>query len=324
MIQNIRSIIDIKGKCQSVVKWRLTDACNYKCSYCLRYAWSNKTQDTSLVKQDNELAIKLIPEVARIVNEMPGKVKLDLIGGEVSLLDLDLIVDGIFKVTGSKLFRLNITTNMFRPAEYYTNLCNIACSYGAELGITCSWHSERCSFDEFFEKFMQIKSPTNQKGIRAECVSRVDNQEDVKRFIEKCEANNITYFIERDLNATPEEKQKLLIGSSKKKSDRYKIITDTGNELLFKTRNEVISGELVDFESYAKSTGYFCSRDYDYVYLEKDIHMGRIGNEDCKQIESIYDFHPLTEPKICTKIGCTLCGHMSIGICKDDLTVKEN
>ena len=324
MIPSIRSIIDLKGKCQSVIKWRLTDACNYKCSYCLRYAWSNKTQDTSLVQQDNSLAISLIPEVARIINEMPGKVKLDLIGGEVSLLDLETILNGIFAITSDKLFRLNITTNMFRPAEYYTNLCNIVYKNGAELGITCSWHSERCTFEDFFEKFEQIKSPTNQKGIRCECVSRVDNQEDVKRFIDYCESKGISYFVERDLNATPEEKKTLIIGSSSKKKDRYKIITDAGEEKLFKTRNEVISGELVDYQSYATSTDYYCTRDYDYVYLEKDIHMGRIGGADCKNIESIYNFHPLKGPKLCHKPGCTLCGHMSIGLIKEDLEVKEN
>ena len=130
MIPSIRSIIDLKGKCQSVIKWRLTDACNYKCSYCLRYSWSNKTQDTSLVQQDNELAIRLIPEIARIINEMPGKVKLDLIGGEVSLLDLETILNGIFAITSDKLFRLNITTNMFKPAEYYTNLCDLVYKNG--------------------------------------------------------------------------------------------------------------------------------------------------------------------------------------------------
>lgn len=35
---------------------------------------------------------------------MPGKVKLDLIGGEVSLLDLETILNGIFDITNDKLF----------------------------------------------------------------------------------------------------------------------------------------------------------------------------------------------------------------------------
>ena len=322
MINDIRGIIDIKGLCDSVIKWRLTDACNYKCSYCLRYSWSNKTQDTSLVQQDNELAIKLIPEIARIINEMPGKVKLDLIGGEVSLLDLETILTGIFAITGNKLYRLNITTNMFKSAEYYTNLCNLVNDNGAELGITCSWHSESCTFENFFEKFEQIKSPTNQKGIRCECVSRIDNQDDIKRFIDYCESKGISYFVERDLNALSEDKKNLLVGSSSKKKDRYKVITDEGKELLFKTRNEVISGEFTNYGFFVDAKNYYCTRDYDYTYIEKDIHMGRIGNSDCKKVESIYDFHPLKEPEICEKPGCTLCGHMSVGNIKEDLIIK--
>lgn len=261
--------------------------------------------------------------MARIINEMPGKVKLDLIGGEVSLLDLETILKGIFASTSDKLFRLNITTNMFKPAEYYTNLCNLVNDNGAELGITCSWHSERCTFEEFFEKFEQIKSPTNQKGIRAEMVSRVDNQSDVGRFIDYCESKGISYFVERDLNADPVEKKSLLIGSSSKKKDRYKIITDEGKELLFKTRNEIISGEFTNYSFFVEARNYYCTRDYDYTYIEKDIHMGRIGNSDCKKVESIYDFHPLKEPEICEKPGCTLCGHMSVGKIKEDLIIKE-
>ena len=50
--------------------------------------------------------------------------------------------------------------------------------------------------------------------------------------------------------------------------------------------------------------------------------MGRIGGSNCKNIESIYDFTPLKEPKICEKLGCSLCGHMSVGLKKEDLIVK--
>ena len=165
MIPNIRSIVDLKGMCHSVIKWRLTDACNYKCSYCLRYSWSNKTQDLKNIKADNELAIKLIPEIARIINEMPGKVKLDLIGGEVSLLDLETILKGIFAITNDKLFRLNITTNMFKPAEYYTNLCNLVYENGAELGITCSWHSERCTFENSLKNLNKLNRQQIKKVL---------------------------------------------------------------------------------------------------------------------------------------------------------------
>ena len=54
------------------------------------------------------------------------------------------------------------------------------------------------------------------------------------------------------------------------------------------------------------------------------VKLDLIGGADCKNIESIYDFHPLKEPKLCHKPGCTLCGHMSIGLIKEDLEVKEN
>ena len=322
-IKNIKAIIDLKGKCQSVIKWRLTDVCNYRCSYCIRHSWSKKPQDLKYLQEDIKLINETAPEVARIINEMPGKVKLDLIGGEVSLLDLTSILTTLFKICGNKLFRINITTNMSNSAEYYTNLCNLVASYGAELGVTCSFHSEFTTLDKFISKIKQIKHPTAQKEIRAELVSHLYNQELVRQFIDICEKEGITYFVERDLSADPEIKSQLLIGSSKKKLDRYKVISDTNEEKLYKTRNEVISGNLSDYGHYLELNGLYCTRDYDYVYIEKDEHIGRIGDSDCKQRENIFYFHPLTEPKLCIKPGCTLCGHMSVSKVKELLMLDK-
>jgi len=318
-LNRIKTIIDLKGTCQSVVKWRLTDACNYRCSYCLRSCTSQQSQDISLAQQDYKIALESAPDIARIINEMPGKVKLDLIGGEVSLFDLHTILDIIFKITGNKLFRVNITTNMSGSVEYYNDLCNLVYSYGSQLGITCSFHSEFISLENFMSKFKNIKSPTHQQGIRAELVSTKDNQELVNKFIEICEAEGFNYFVERDLTAAPEEKETLRVASSKKKTNRYKVITHIGDEMLFATRNEVISGELADYKGYLNFLGYYCSRDYDFVYIEKNYQIGRQGEGNCKNRQLVSNYHPLKEPKICQHHGCTLCGHISVSRDKEDL-----
>lgn len=322
-MDKIKAVIDIKGLCTSSIKWRLTDCCNYRCSYCIRHAWTNKPQDLSKRNEDNDLMLKTAPEIGRIINEMPGKVKLDLIGGEISLLDLPKLFEILFSICGNKLFRINITTNMSASAEYYTNLCTIVYEHGAELGITCSFHNEFISLQDFINKFSQIKSPTNQKGIRAELVSHLFNQELVREFIDICEERGFTYFVERDLNADPEVKKQLLIGTNKKKDNRYKIITEDNEEIYLKTRNMLISGEATNFTHYLNVKDYYCTRDYDYVYIEKDKHFGRIGDSDCKQIEDVFYFHPLSEPKPCVKGGCTLCGHMSVSLDKDLIKINE-
>ena len=112
-LNRIKTIIDLKGTCQSVVKWRLTDACNYRCSYCLRSCTSQQNQDISLAKHDYKIALESAPDIARIINEMPGKVKLDLIGGEVSLFDLQFAF----------LFKFYFLSFLFNEFFHYFTIC---------------------------------------------------------------------------------------------------------------------------------------------------------------------------------------------------------
>ena len=325
-IDNIKAIISLNGMCPSTIKWRLTDDCNYDCSYCIRKTFkSREHQSIEQYKIDEENCIKICPEVARIIKELPGYVKLDLIGGECSLLDLHTILDILFKECGDKLKRINLTTNMSMSVDYYNDLTQLCYSYGSEIGITCSWHSEYISLDKFIEKFSKIKSPTNQKGIRIEAVSRLDNQDDIKKLIEVCEQNNYTYFIERDLFASKEDKDKLICQASKKKKDRYKVITYDNETHMYKTRNEFITeSDCGRGDSRYQPNGYYCSRDYDYVYIDFTKHMGRtIKPINCNEREPIENFHPLKEPLICNCSICTLCGQISLS--KDiDLLKKGN
>ena len=76
---NIKSIISLNGMCQSSIKWRLTDLCNYRCTYCVRKKMNQPVIKDSVSKNWQKI-VNVIPEVARIIKELPGNVKLDLIG----------------------------------------------------------------------------------------------------------------------------------------------------------------------------------------------------------------------------------------------------
>ena len=325
--EDIKAIISLNGMCPSAIKWRLTDDCNYDCSYCIRKTMKIRShQTTEQYKIDQNNCIKICPEVARIIKELPGYVKLDLIGGECSLLDLHTILDILFKECGDKLKRINLTTNMSRSADYYNDLTQLCYKYGSEIGVTCSWHSEYISLEDFIEKFSKIKSPTNQKGIRIEAVSRLDNQDDIKKLIAICEENNYTYFIERNFFADKGDNDKLICQASKQKKDRYKVITNDGEEHFYKTRNEFITSNVCENNiSVYVAGGYYCSRDYDYVYIDFTQHQGRQTNPDkCNIKQPIENFHPLKEPTLCSKGArgaCTLCGQISIS--KDKELLKK-
>ena len=316
--EEVNAIISLNGMCPSTIKWRLTDDCNYDCSYCIRKSMKWRPhQELEHYKQDEQNCLDICLEVARIIKELPGWVKLDLIGGEPSLLDLHKILEILFKECGEKLKRINLTTNMSRSADYYNDLTQLCYSYGSEIGITCSWHSEFVSLKDFIEKFSKIKSPTNQKGIRIECVSRLDNQDGIRELIDICEQNNYTYFIERNFYVCNAFKDDLICKASKEKKPRYKIITKDNEELLFKTRNEFITSKDCETKTPSFDCGeYYCSRDYDYVYIDFTQHMGRtIEPEKCNVRQPIENFHPLKEPRMCSKGldgKCTLCGQISL------------
>ena len=57
-----------------VLKWRLTEWCNYNCSYCLRpekqLATKNCVKDTTIKKRDREYDEKIILETAPYVNRI--------------------------------------------------------------------------------------------------------------------------------------------------------------------------------------------------------------------------------------------------------------
>jgi hypothetical protein len=264
------------------------------------------------IKLDFNIIYETLPEIARIINELPGNVKLDLIGGEVSLMNLHLLLETLYKQCGDKLKRINITTNMSQSSEYYNDLTELCYQYNSEIGITCSWHSEFVSLEDFIEKFSKIKSPTNQKGIRIECVSRVNNQDDIKKLIEICEKNGYSYFIERDLTAPIEIRDKLIAQSSSTKKPRYKITYEDGSKKLFMTRNEFITSSYNYTKMSFHSLDYYCTRDYNYVYIEVNEHQGRGCLDECKEFHNIKDFHPIDKPKKCLHKECTLCGQISL------------
>lgn len=313
----IKSIISLNGMCQSAIKWRLTDICNYKCSYCIREKLT--TKKVLPYKENEELILNASKEVTRIIKELPGYVKLDLIGGEVSIFNLHDLLDNMYKECGDKLKRVNITTNMSAPSDYYNDLVNLCDSYGSEIGITCSWHSEFISMKEFINKFKKIKSP-NQKGIRIECVSRTDNKKDIEKLISICEKNNYAYFIEKDLMASEFDKNFLISKSSSNKKDRYRVDYENNKTFFYKTRNGFLTNYDEGDKSFFESMNYMCSRDYDYVYIEIDEHIGRLSEKsNCRSRNKLSDFHPLKRPAKCLNDFCTLCGQISISKESDDL-----
>lgn len=297
-IRRIRRILDLDNSC--VIKWRLTDICNYHCSYCIRREFiqseSNLTYDFSLCLDAVDDIVRLAGELNTINNK---PVKIDLIGGEITLFkDLGLLLEKLY--TSPAITKVNITTNLSKPVDYFLNLISIAEKYGKKLSITASFHYEYTDLDTFMAKADII----NKKiGTNFKCETVITEQNtQVQAFIDKCNELNCHYMCEEDLLDTSKHGEKI---RNYKVGDRYLVCFDDGQELRFPTRNEVLkqygrNGIAID------TRGLKCSRDNDYVYVEKNMAI------PCHNMIPIKNYRVSECPQYCRIGECTLCGHMSI------------
>ena len=120
-MKDIISITDLDNS-DFIIKWRMTEMCNADCSYCIRKSRHVGVIPERLKEQDGRLC-EVAKEISRMIDSTDfHNVKIDLIGGEVSILDLEKICGNF---TAGKIKRINLTTNLLKPVEYYKNLCDL-------------------------------------------------------------------------------------------------------------------------------------------------------------------------------------------------------
>lgn len=295
---NIKSIIDLDDKC--VIKWRLTDVCNYACTYCIR---KPLVHDGHTLTKDMNACIDAIDDVKRIARELyeinNRLVKIDLIGGEISLFDQLNAMIGILFIEPC-IAEINITTNLSRNADYYIQLCETAKKYNKVLSLTASFHFQYAKLDEFMDK-AKIMHNYLEDNFKCETVI-TDGNEYIDQFISKCNDIGCYYMCEEDMK---DKTKKGLTVKNYKSGNRYKVIMDNDEEILYTTRNEVCKryghdGFAID------TTGMKCTRDNNYIYIEQNMVI------PCHTKVYIRNYRVSPYPKYCSFGKCSLCGHMSI------------
>jgi len=280
----------------AVIKWRLTDACNYRCPYCIRRILVFENPN---FKVDEKKCFDALPYVVNLAEQLykntGKKVKIDLIGGEVTIFDK--IKELISKLQESEFIeKINVTTNFSKPLDWLIN--NLS---SEKLSLTASYHPEQCreTIKEFCNKAAEFKPYV--KYIKCETVYTF-NCEHTVEFAMECENNNLEYQIEEDLF------DKRLDGrncSSTKKNFRYKVI-DNENVSYFLTRNEFLKKQGAP---YVITENLLCSRDFDYIYIEKDMVMYCY-----KRPEHIKNFNIEKDMHLCYRNNkrCSICGNISL------------
>lgn len=293
------------------IKWRISHSCNIGCSYCIQAKKWQKPED--IKKEQIEIEL-LADDVNKIIEKHPERknIKLQLIGGEVSIFDLKSLLNHF-----SRLNKLCITTNIIRDVDYYIDLADYCKSRNIFISITCSFHEEFIDLDSFIKKVELLKPHVG--FITVEMVSVDSNQELVKNFIEKVHATDLDYMVDRDMRNIKDKQHLIACARKKNKPPKYKITYDDDTVKYFDSRNLFLTDLSTDTrhtQLYFNSRGYKCTHSYDYVYIDYDEVIGwsKDDLEDCRKHIPIKDFDLIESPRECKQkgFGCSLCGSFSL------------
>lgn len=313
--------------CKDVIylKWRITYICNYRCPYCIQVRQGTKEEyDGELLEKETEkifsLAEKIDPFLSK-VNSDNKDVVLEIIGGEVTLIDLKSLME---KIKDKNIKKLNITTNGSMPIDYFYSLANYLHDRGIKLIITMSFHDSQTTFSEYMYKAEKINALADE--FSCEYVSRLDNQETVEKFISTLEEKGIDYKIEPNKNndhLSARLRGELIATSNftNRGLARYNVVLEDeeGNEIeksydcLAEMMNDKENASAVACKAIL-SEGMYCTEGYSYFYLQYDgsIVGGTKENPKCDTKTPIDDFVPLEKPLKCQVGACTCCGCMSL------------
>ena len=231
--------------------------------------------------------------------------KIQLVGGEPSLLNLPRIILELFKGNEDLIKEINITTNFSNSVEYYNRLFCLCNNLGLILSMTCSFHSEFVDLDKFIAKIRQLKT-YESSVLKVEMVSLDSNKNLVDRFVSLCNKYNIIYTV--DPNFRSDKIETLVSKSSDKKNDLFEVCTDT--EMVYcKSVRELArrfgNGKKLDLK------GYRCTLDNNFIKLYKDMHIGFvIGKSGCRNKQPISEFNINEVSHYCND-GCSFCGSMN-------------
>lgn len=258
---------------QFKLSWKMTNWCNYRCSYCYMSKAVSNTH--------NQTPFKDILTIAKNINYIIPKgrfTELHLIGGEVGWYNLVEVLD---QITSPDLKRVIVATNFSSPIDFWKVLKEYCKSRGIQLLIIASFHLEMCDKDEFVSKAIEVNA-------KVKCVVNSKNIKEYMPYFEKLKEHNIRIqpTVERDSFNIAEkfDQENLqyldkLNGDLEKKSiPYYKVTMKDGTIHWFYSNIEFINS--IDVGGF-DGEGFYCSAGIDGLRIDVDGRVVRAGCQMC-------------------------------------------
>lgn len=182
--ENINSVITPFEKPKLI--YRITNWCNYKCSYCIQKTHNSlKPSDQNILHSTEELIQQIINGPLNTAFLQPRKVQL--IGGEISFLDLVNDIMSPFLKSKINVESYLIISNFSAPIKNYKKIIDFVSQNNINLSLHLSFHEEFISYENFFKKFEELnnycKNNSNIK-LSIEMVVTLENLELAKKIKE--------------------------------------------------------------------------------------------------------------------------------------------
>lgn len=319
--EDILKITNIQEEC-FYVTWKITSICNYHCEYCTSKKYLNKNHDSKNLLDKAERINTLI----KTNNTYKLPVKLKLIGGEVTLINL---FDVLNKFT--ELNKLVIATNLSRDSDYFYNLENYCKGRNIQLILICSYHSEN---QNFIEKFIKLNNwCIANKVNKPQAAFVITNNFNFKLIDSLLENNvkNIKLTCERilggyklDLNNSVIDKFNYYIETIKKLNKSiftYRVKFKDGSEQKFKDIYQFVNN--LDNNGFI-SNNFYCSAGKNRMTIgyEDEVYLNKCNFLDKTILGTIWDNIVLPNEYVLCKAEdenkrCIFCSAISVSKEKD-------
>ena len=257
---------------QFKISWKLTNWCNYRCSYC----YMSKDVEKTHIQTPYKNVLKIARNIDKIIPK--GRdTELHLIGGEVGWYNLVEIID---QIKSPYLKRVIIATNFSSPIGFWKVLREYCKSRGIQLLIIASFHLEMCDKDEFVSKVIEVNA-------KVKCVVNSKNIKEYMPYFEKLKQHNIRIqpTVERDSFNIAEkfDQENLkyldeLNEALKNTIPYYKVTMKDGTVHWFYSNIEFVNS--IDIGGF-DGEGFYCSAGIDGLRIDVNGRVIRAGCQMC-------------------------------------------